>query len=55
MNGRAVGLSNKLGLFSSLAARMSTYESVLAKMTAKISAGHKPGKFFAKAPEWQGD
>merc|ERR1711998_448927 len=54
MNGRSVGLSNKLNDFAKLAARMSIYESVLAKLTAKLSVPHKPAKFFAKAPEWQG-
>merc|ERR1719326_2603516 len=33
INGRSVGLSNKLSDFSELAARMTTYESVLAKLT----------------------
>merc|ERR1711896_93395 len=37
MNGRSVGLSNKLNDFATLAARMSVYESVLAKMTSKIT------------------
>merc|ERR1712193_151256 len=58
MNGRSVGLSNKLKDFSRLAARMNVYESVLAKLTAKISAAPKkptPKKFFAKSPEWQGN
>merc|ERR1711998_787541 len=36
VNGRSVGLSNKLSDFASLAARMTTYESVLAKLTSKI-------------------
>jgi hypothetical protein len=54
MNGHAIGLSNKMSLFADLAARMTTYESVLAKMTAKLSTVHKTGKFFAKPPEWQG-
>merc|ERR1711970_191997 len=54
MNGRSVGLSNKLNDFAKLAARMSVYESVLAKLTAKLSVPHKPAKFYAKAPEWQG-
>merc|ERR1712146_383570 len=54
MNGRSVGLSNKLSDFSSLAARMTTYESVLAKMTSKITAPVKPAKFYAPAPEWEG-
>merc|ERR1719389_478106 len=39
LNGHSVGLSNKLSDFSSLASRMSTDESVLAKMTAKLSVG----------------
>merc|ERR1712100_444655 len=54
MNGRSVGLSNKLNDFAKLAARMSIYESVLAKLTAKLSVPHKPAKFYAKPPEWQG-
>merc|ERR1711924_173386 len=54
-NGRSVGLSNKMSLFTELAARMTTYESVLAKMTAKITAITKPTKFYAKAPEWEGN
>merc|ERR1712225_130680 len=54
MNGRSVGLSNKLNDFAKLASRMSVYESVLAKLTAKLSVPHKPAKFYAKAPEWQG-
>merc|ERR1719152_339179 len=38
INGRSVGLSNKMSDFSTLAARMTTYESVLAKLTSKITA-----------------
>merc|ERR1712159_299208 len=38
INGRSVGLSNKLSDFASLASRMTTYESVLAKLTAHITA-----------------
>merc|ERR1719247_3280667 len=54
MNGRSVGLSNKLNDFAKLASRMSIYESVLAKLTAKLSGPKKKAKFFAKPPEWQG-
>merc|ERR1712139_473207 len=36
INGRAVGLSNKLNDFSKLAAKMVTYEAVLSKLTAKM-------------------
>jgi len=56
MNGRSVGLSNKLNDFSKLAARMSIYESVLAKLTAKLTVPKSriKHKFFAKPPEWQG-
>merc|ERR1712054_609694 len=36
INGRSVGLSNKLNDFASLAARMSVYENVLAKLTSKL-------------------
>merc|ERR1711959_2534 len=54
MNGRSVGLSNKLNDFAKLASHMSIYESVLAKLTAKLSGPKKKAKFFAKPPEWQG-
>merc|ERR1711987_21597 len=54
MNGRSVGLSNKLNDFAKLASRMSVYESVLAKLTAKLSVPHKPATFYAKPPEWKG-
>merc|ERR1712139_314346 len=55
MNGRSVGLSNKLNDFAKLASRMSIYESVLAKLTAKLSVPKKPATFYAKPPEWKGD
>merc|ERR1712196_243214 len=55
MNGRSVGLSNKLSDFASLASRMTPYESVLAKLTSKITAPKKPAKFYAPAPEWEGN
>merc|ERR1712166_1066023 len=58
LNGHAVGLSNKLNDFESLAVRMSHYESTLAKLTAKLAAKKvKPVKYmeYAKAPEWQGN
>merc|ERR1712072_932465 len=55
INGRSVGLSNKLSDFASLAARMTTYESVLAKLTAHITAPHKPAEVYAKPPEYEGD
>merc|ERR1711924_237728 len=37
MNGQAVGLSNKLNDFQTLAVRMSHYEATLAKLTAELS------------------
>jgi len=55
INGRSVGLSNKMSDFSVLASRMSTYESVLAKMTAKIEVPKKPAAFYAGPPEWEGN
>merc|ERR1711998_346077 len=39
LNGHSVGLSNKLSDFASLAAKMTTYESVLAKLTSKLTVG----------------
>lgn len=55
VNGRTVGLSNKLSDFSKLACRMSNYEAVLAKLTSKLTAPGKPAKKFVKPPEWQGN
>merc|ERR1719305_1880237 len=56
INGRSVGLSNKLSDFSELASRMSTYESVLAKMTSKITVPehHTPAEYSAPPPMWNG-
>jgi len=57
INGRSVGLSNKLNDFAELASSMSLYESVLAKLTSKITAplnqGHK--EELVPPPEWQGN
>merc|ERR1719191_2181296 len=59
LNGRAVGLSNKLNDFESLAVRMGHYEATLAKLTAALAGKkHKPaGKkpFRVPAPEWPGN
>merc|ERR1712193_505401 len=59
LNGRAVGLSNKLNDFESLAVRMGHYEATLAKLTASLAgrkhkaAGKKP--FSVAPPEWPGN
>merc|ERR1711907_685535 len=59
INGRAVGLSNKLNDFESLAVRMGHYEATLAKLTASLAgkkgspAGKKPYK--VPPPEWPGN
>merc|ERR1711903_263692 len=51
MNGHAVGLSNKMNDFESLAVRMPHYESNLAKLTGGLSGkGGKPAKIVYKAP-----
>merc|ERR1739848_783421 len=56
MNGRSVGLSNKLNDFASLASRMSVYESVLAKLTAKLPSSTQKQKVIkVTPPEWQGN
>merc|ERR1711966_196553 len=55
LNGHSVGLSNKLDEFSTLAASMNSYESVLAKLTAKITAPVIPSPVEAPPPEWQGN
>merc|ERR1711985_10922 len=59
LNGRAVGLSNKLNDFESLAVRMGHYEATLAKLTAALAgkkrkpAGKKP--YRVGPPEWPGN
>merc|ERR1712199_94651 len=56
MNGRSVGLSSKLQDFASLASRMSVYESVLAKLTAKLPNSTQKQKVMkVMPPEWQGN
>merc|ERR1712023_162994 len=57
LNGHAVGLSNKLNDFESLAVRMSHYEATLAKMTAGLSGKHsgKVAKISVGPPEWPGN
>merc|ERR1711871_1391244 len=59
VNGHAVGLSNKLNDFETLAVRMGHYEATLAKLTAALSGKVKPGaaakkQVFAKK-YWPGD
>merc|ERR1712100_979399 len=58
MNGRSVGLSNKLSDFSTLAAKMAAYEKVLSKLTANIAkpkpmSNGKPLK--VGPPAWEGN
>merc|ERR1712124_19375 len=57
INGRSVGLSNKMNDFASLAARMSVYENVLAKLTSKLpSTSSKLHRMKNVAPpQWQGN
>merc|ERR1712093_379241 len=56
LNGHSVGLPNKLSDFAALAARMTTYESVLAKLTSKLTVGPKTeATVSAKPPEWEGN
>jgi len=61
MNGRSVGLSNKLSDFSDLAASMNAYESVLAQLTAVITKtppqlATPEQMFYAPAGvEWEGN
>merc|ERR1711988_265214 len=60
INGHAVGLSNKLNDFESLAVRMNKYEAGLAKLTAALSGKvhkmvHKKKLEEIQPPEWQGD
>merc|ERR1711959_83830 len=56
INGRSVGLSNRLNDFASLAAKMSVYEAVLAKLTAKLPTTTKHQKTLkVLPPQWQGN
>jgi len=55
MNGRSVGLSNKLSDFAGLACRMNLYEATLAKLTAKIQAPVKKVGVKVGPPQWQGN
>merc|ERR1711981_607288 len=56
INGRAVGLSNKLNDFESIAVRMGHYETTLSKLTAKLSGkGKKVKAFRVKPPAWPGN
>merc|ERR1711959_32043 len=56
INGRSVGLSNRLNDFASLASKMSVYESVLAKLTAKLPNSTQKQKVMkVMPPEWQGN
>merc|ERR1711959_415537 len=57
INGRSVGLSNKMNDFASLAARMSVYENVLAKLTSKLpTSSSKLHRMKNVAPpQWKGN
>merc|ERR1711988_1187217 len=58
INARAVGLTNKLNDFRSLAVGMKTYEANLAKLTQNLAKRKKPSKKRRKMrvgpPEWNG-
>merc|ERR1711959_859162 len=59
VNGRTVGLSNKLNDFEGLAVRMVKYEATLAKLTAKlagkVSRNNKNHIAYVKPPAWKGN
>merc|ERR1712054_142162 len=58
INARAVGLTNKLNDFRSLAVGMKTYQATLAKLTQNLAKRKKPSKNRRKIrvgpPEWNG-
>merc|ERR1712216_193918 len=57
MNGKAIGLSNRLNDFESLAVRMHKYEGALSQLTAKLAGKWKVvGKHvkYVKPPKWDG-
>jgi len=59
VNGRTVGLSNKLNDFEGLAVRMARYEKTLAILTAKLAGKYKKTNkahvAYVKPPAWQGN
>jgi len=59
VNGRTVGLSNKLNDFEGLAVHMKKYEATLAALTAKLAGKvHRNNKkhiAYVKPPAWRGD
>jgi hypothetical protein len=58
INGHSVGLSSKLSQFEKLAARMTTYQTMLSKLTGKLASKGGKGarkKGYVKPPEWQGN
>merc|ERR1712224_942689 len=59
VNGRTVGLSNKLNDFEGLAVRMAAYEKTLAILTAKLAGKYKKTNkahvAYVKPPAWRGD
>jgi len=57
MNGRGVGLSNRLADFQTLAVSMPQFEKVLAQLTALLTAKKKKVKkvFAVSPPQWQGN
>jgi len=58
VNGRAVGLSNRLNDFEKLAVRLNKYEAALAALTAKMAKKHAkkgPKINYVKGPEWPGN
>merc|ERR1719331_3151682 len=59
VNGRTVGLSNKLNDFEGLAVHMKKYEATLAALTAKlagkVSRHNKKHIAYVKPPAWRGD
>lgn len=58
INARAVGLTNRLNDFRSLAVGMKTYQATLAKLTQNLAKRKKPSKKRRKMrvgpPEWNG-
>merc|ERR1712010_372248 len=59
VNGRTVGLSNKLNDFEGLAVRMAAYEKTLAILTAKLAGKYKKTNkahvAYVKPPAWRGN
>jgi hypothetical protein len=55
VNAKTLGLSHKMEAFSDIGARLTHYQSALAKLTAKLPKHEVIKPLVVPPPEWQGD